>query len=31
MLNERCGIYYSSGDVSDIDTVANFIQQEEVS
>ena len=31
MLDDRCGIYYSSGDISDVDTIANFLQQEGVS
>lgn len=31
MSDDRCGIYYSSGDISDVDTIANFLQQEGVS
>ena len=31
MLDDKCGIYYSSGDISDIDTIANFLQQNGVS
>ena len=31
MSDDRCGIYYSSGDISDIDTIANFLQQQGVS